>query len=191
MKLCLTSLIFSLSFATANSMPLKMNNKNQVSVPVEVTYYRGNYFDIAYPRGFSAKPLTPVSTNDGFAVATDEAYFASQDGTVEFFVYSPLWGGRPKNYLKVAPTEELVSQKSKEQIKSDKYRDKVITTRTTVKAKDGSYTRSFVHIKTQKSDASGGNLSRVFGIKYKNQNVYDKYLAAYNAFKKSLEQHSD
>lgn len=189
MKFYLIRLIFLLGFAGVSTLVL--SEGCHAGGLDSVAYYRGFYFEIAYPKNFIAKPLEPVSQYDGFVVETDEAYFGSPDGAVEFFVYSPSWSGRPKNYLKILPTEKLISQENKKQVKVGAYRDQVLIGWTTVKAKDGSYTRSFVHIKNRKSDLSDSDLDRVFGIKYKSQAAYDQYREAYHAFKKSLKQFSD
>ncbi|PIY93563.1 MAG: hypothetical protein COY69_01025 [Candidatus Magasanikbacteria bacterium CG_4_10_14_0_8_um_filter_32_14] len=148
---------------------------------VDITLYKGLWFDIEYPQNFSAKPT----------IKTDEAYFLSPDGTVEFFVYSPLWAGNPENYLTIAPTEELVDEKieeTKEAEQPGQYGDK-ITRFVTVKAKDGSYYRSFVSIKEQIN--TGSEIHHVFGIKYQDNTAYEKYRDSYITFKESLNQYSD
>lgn len=161
----------------------KKQNTDETTTNTEVgtTLYKGLWFDIEYPQNFSARP----------AVQTDEAYFLSPDGTVEFFVFSPLWAGDPENYLTIAPTEELVSEKTeeiKEAEKPGQYGDK-ITHWVTVKAKDGSYYRSFVSIREQIN--TGSEIHHVFGIKYKNDTAYQKYRDTYITFKESLRQYSD
>lgn len=160
--------------------------KNEVSTKVAqtqvgTTLYRGSWFDIEYPQNFTARPTVP----------TDEAYFTSPDGTVEFFVYSPLWSGNPETYLMIAPMEEVISEKTeevKESERSGQLGDRIVR-RVTIKAKDGSYYRSFVSIKEQVEAES--YLHHVFGIKYKDDASYEKYREAYVAFKKSLKQYAD
>ena len=94
-------------------------NKEPSSQEQGVTLYKGSWFDIYYPSNFVARPTEPVNNATdlkipGVAprkeVITDEAYFVSNDGSVEFFVFSPLWAGDPKNYLIVASNEELVNE---------------------------------------------------------------------------------
>ncbi len=159
---------------------------------IEVTLYRGSWFDIEYPQNFTAKPNAPTTEYKGNTyVQTDEAYFISPDGTVEFFIYSPLWRGDPKNYLIIAPTEELVSEKieeKKENELTDQYGDKVVRW-VTLKAKDSSYYRSFISIKEQVG--TGSDLHYVFGIKYQDSAAYEKHKDAYVAFKESLRQYAD
>lgn len=157
--------------------------------------YRGYYFDIEYPEDFEVSPTLPtVDYNGETYVQTDEAYFTSPDGTVEFFVYSPLWSGEPENYLIVAPTEEMVSEKTEKgsalphQLKDSER----ILYWVTLKAKDDSYFRSYLSIKEQVTeDDSGSELHHVFGIKYQNDEAYQKYKDAYAAFKDSLRQYAD
>lgn len=139
--------------------------------------YNGNWFEIKYPKEFIATPA---------AGKTDEAKFSSLDGSIEFFVFSPLWGGDPADYLKTGSNEELVNEKTEE---SGENLQKQITHWETLKAKDGSYYRSFVSIKGQVG--TGSDVHKVFGIKYKNNDTYEKYKDAYISFKKSLKQFSD
>ena len=157
----------------------------------ETKLYKGTYFDVTYPAAFAAKPSAPTSTMNGINhVMTDEAYFLSPDETVEFFVFSPLWGGDPMTYTGIAPSEELVSEKTEEMKEDDvegQFGDKIVRW-VTVKANDGSYTRSFVSIRTQVG--TGSDLHHVFGIKYQDQESYEKYRDAYIAFKSSLKQYS-
>ena len=142
--------------------------------PGQVTLYKGTWFDIKYPKEF-----TPSSI-------ADEARFLSPDGTVEFFVFSPQWGGNPVDYLTTKASEELVSEKTDTTGADLK---KKIVRWVTVKAKDGSYYRSFVSIKAQVG--TGSDLHYVFGIKYENDAAYQQYRDAYIAFKASLSQYAD
>jgi len=147
------------------------------SVKNDVVLYKGSWFDIKYPKGFTARPTVSM---------TDEAYFLSPDGSVEFFVFSPLWAGDPSEYLNIPSTEELVSEKTDE---SGLDLNNKIVRWVTVKAKDGSYYRSFVSIKNQVG--TGSDLHHVFGIKYQNNIAYEKYKDAYATFKNSLQQYAD
>lgn len=154
--------------------------------------YKGAWFDIEYLQNFTAKPTTPTKVYNGITrVLTDEANFIALDGTVEFFVYSPLWSGNPEAYLTIAPTEEIVSEKTDEIKESDRQGQfgGEIVHWITVKAKDGSYYRSFVSIKKQVG--TGSDLHHVFGIKYQDSVAYEKYRTAYIAFKESLRQYAD
>ncbi|MBI4835971.1 MAG: hypothetical protein HY817_01800 [Candidatus Abawacabacteria bacterium] len=157
-----------------------------------VTLYRGSWFDIKYPSNFIPRPTSPTNkTNAITSVQTDEAYFTSPDSTVEFFVFSPLWGGNPENYLNISNTEEQVSEKTETRKENDypgQFGDKTIRW-LTIKAKDSSYYRSLISIKEQ--IGTGSDLHHVFGIKYKNNDAYAKYRDAYAAFKNSVRQYSD
>ena len=170
--------------------------KSEVTIQTEpqvgTTLYRGSWFDIEYPQNFTARPTTPTNVyNTVTHVLTDEVYFTSPDGTVEFFVYSPLWSGNPETYLTIAPTEEVVSEKTeevKESERSGQFGDRVLRW-VTAKAKDGSYYRSFVSIKEQVG--TGSSLHHVFGIKYQDSASYEKYREVYVSFKESLRQYAD
>ncbi len=103
---------------------------------------------------------------------------------MEFFVYSPLWSGNPKTYLNAAENEELISEK--EETSPDpifKGTDRV-TRWLTFKDVSGSYIRSAVSIKTESTH-------HVFGVKYKNLEIYEQYKNDYLKFKKSLIQYAD
>ena len=62
----------------------------------------------------------------------------------------------------------------------------VKTRRVTLKAKDGTYLRSF-----EDAENTETNNRRVFGIKYRDRNAYSKYRRQYLTFKNSLRQFSD
>ena len=48
--------------------------------PVGVTIYRGSWFDIEYPKNFTARPTGPTTVINGNSfIQTDEAYFESPD----------------------------------------------------------------------------------------------------------------
>ena len=70
---------------------------------VDKTVYYGFYFSVNIPPNFT------ISKSGG-----NEVYLISQDETVEFFAFSPLWSGNPETYLKMAPTEELEYEKTTE-----------------------------------------------------------------------------
>ncbi len=151
--------------------------------------YRGSWFDVKYPQTFSAVPKAPATSHAGETVVqTDEATFTAADGAVEFFVYSPLWSGTPSAYLAIAPTETLVDEKTEESAGSG-VSGGTRTHWVTVKAKDGSYHRSFVSIRRQLG--TGSELHHVFGIKYRDAAAYESYKAAYVSFKQSLRQYAD
>lgn len=141
--------------------------------------YYGNWFSIEYPATFTANPTEPVATFDNYSfVETDEANFLSPDGAIEFFVYSPQWGGEPDSYLTTFENEELIDEK-------ETVTPSAVTQRwITFKDVSGLYTRSVVSIKSESTHL-------VFGIKYKNAQVYEMYKESYIRFKKSLRQYAD
>lgn len=146
--------------------------------------YRGNWFDIDVPAGFIARPTDAIVPEES-VYNTDEAYFTAPDGNIELYVYSPQWSG-DTDYVTIAPNEVLVDTTSKEE------QEDIGLTRTawtTVKAKDNSYMRSFVSIRSQID--TGSEVHHVFGIRYTSQADYDKFKAEYEAFKKSLVQYAD
>ena len=147
----------------------------------EIKQFKGNWFDIEYPANFMATPSKPIISEEEITyVETDEAYFESPDGEVEFFVYSPQWGGEPTHYFEVKPNEKISD--------NEEAIDEIIPTTiikwVTIEDENGAYTRSYYHKKTESTDL-------VFGIKYKNQAIYDLYYEQYKAFKKSLVQYAD
>ena len=149
----------------------------------EVLLYRGAWFDIEYPSSFVVSPTEPVYESDGVAfVGTDEAYFTSPDGAVEFFVFSPQWSGDPETYLAVAENEEFVDEEVQEDSGS-------IKTWVTLHDIDGAYYRSYV---SQRVGVGTGSATHVvFGIKYRDYDVYTAYQEAYERFKDSLIQYAD
>lgn len=145
--------------------------------------YRGSWFDIEYPKEFSAASL---SLKESGYVEQNEASFTSPDGSVEFFIFSPMWSGDPANYLIITPNERVISDTSSES--GSGYARKIIRW-VTIESNDGSYYRSFVSIKEQVG--TGSDLHHVFGIKYINNDAYNRYRDAYISFKESLRQYAD
>lgn len=152
--------------------------------------YIGAYFDIEYPKEFRATPSSsnPFYNGDKYE-QIDEARFISPDESVEFFIFSPSWGGDPANYLTVAPTEHIVSDIIREDDGKGGRYDKKIIRWATLQSNDGSYYRSYISIKEQVG--TGDDLHHVFGIKYASNEVYNQYRDAFIAFKKSLHQYGD
>lgn len=183
------------AIAELQTQPIPEKEKESITeIKIEtvkpgIALYRGSWFDIEYPENFTASPLTPTNTYDEVTlVQTNEARFTSPDGTVEFYIFSPLWGEDPDDYLEVGPAEEFVSEKDDESIPDTEF-DKRIVRWVTVKATDGSYFRSYVSIRDQFD--TGFSLHHVFGIKYKDNASYEKYKDSYVSFKNSLRQYAD
>jgi hypothetical protein len=138
--------------------------------------FKGAYFEIKYPPGFKARQSLPSNSFEG---QHDSAFFTAADGTVEFYVFSPLWNGKPDDVELNKQTEEIVSEKTEE-------KGGIKTRRVTIKAKDNSYLRSF-----EDTENTNTNNRRVFGIRYRNQDAYSKYRPQYLTFKNSLKPFSD
>jgi len=144
--------------------------------------YTGSWFSILVPAGFEASPALEAEDR----VETEDARFTSPDGAVEFYVYSPQWGGTT-DYFGLAAGEVMADESVTE--KGEGLNATTMEYKT-VRAKDGSYTRSTVFISKGEADA-GSMTQHGFGIRYKDQASYDKYKEAYMEFKESLEQYAD
>ena len=162
----------------------------QKSPTVGAKDYADSWFKISYPANFVAK-----------AEGADEASFTSPDNSVQFYVYSPLWSGDPVSYLQALPTETIESDTRAPTVipVTNQYGttyDKKVTRYVTFTAKDGSYKRSFVSITSGSvtspdSEDYTSKTHMVFGIKYRDQTTYDKYINDYHTFEKSLVQYTD
>jgi hypothetical protein len=138
--------------------------------------FTGAWFKIDYPGDFSVLPSLVSRTS---ASGYDSAFFRSPDGLVEFYVYSPQWGGEPSDVALDPSSEVAAAEKTV-------HKNGSRTTWLTFAARDRSYTRSLVD-----TEHSGQNTRLVFGIKYRDQRAYDAYKPAYLQFKASLEQYAD
>src|SRR4051812_4187091 len=90
--------------------------------------YKGAYFDIKYPAGFRVGPSQ--RTEERY----DSAFFSAPDESVEFYVFSPIWNGEPRDIEINEATENYVSQDTQT-------RNGIKIRRVTIRAKDGSYLR--------------------------------------------------
>jgi len=149
--------------------------------------YKGAWFDVLYPDNFiiheREKAYDTASNFDGVA-------FASPDGAMEFYVYSPQWGGISK-YETVLETEKVSSSKTveQEQIFSESrlvlQHEKKIEW-VTIDALNGEYARSYV-VTTEENNT----VRYLFGIKYATLEDLEAARIAYEAFKASLIQYAD
>ena len=96
-----------------------------------------------------------------------------------------MWSGDP-DYLRLLPIEEIVDEKIEQ---SGSEFDVRIVRRVTLKAKDSSYYRSYISIKSQVG--SGSDLHHVFGIKYLDNQTHQRYRDQYLDFQESLRQYAD
>jgi hypothetical protein len=134
--------------------------------------YRGAWFDVDVPEGFSVHPSLRSRSADGY----DSAFFRSPDGEVEFYVFSPLHDGE---------NDDIAFDSATEVEEAPVRREDGITKVTwfTYKAKDGSYLRTY------KETREGARW--VIGLKYADTATYARYKAVYQRFKKSLRQYAD
>jgi len=147
----------------------------------DIGTYNGAWFSVTVPSGFKVSTKAEEVIIDDYTFEeTDEANFISEDGKVEFFVYSPQWGGDPNNYLEKWSGEETLSDKTE----AEEVMPSNVHRWITYIAADGSYKRSIYSRKDESTHL-------VFGIKYANDSVYEKYSSDYEAFKKSLQQYAD
>lgn len=145
--------------------------------------FNGSWFSIEYPSNFKASPMAPAKKFDNYEfIETDEARFTSPDGTVEFFVYSPQWGGNPIDYLTKQPNEVISSDKTEKSSADDMFA--ATHHWVTFDDKEGKYSRAY---HSQKSEST----HLVFGVKYSDPKAYERFKAAYMDFKKSLQQYAD
>lgn len=137
--------------------------------------YKGAWFSISYPPGFTVRPGQKSATSvQGY----DSVFFRSPDGQVEFYVFSPQWLGDLRG-IEVDPATEILVEEKKEQGKGKHIRW------FTIRAKDRSYAKSFV------DEVTGNNTRTVFGIIYRDQHAYQRHRQDYLRFKKSLRQYAD
>ena len=149
--------------------------------------YHGAWFDIDYPAGWKAAPIgRSISSTTG----PDSARFTSPDGSAEFYVFSPQWNGDPAEVNLDPRREVLVSSRTEKALSGKRRGGAYISSTTahwyTARAKDHSYERSWVDLEDKDL-----NVRHVFGIKYRNQAVYQEYKVQYAHFRKSLVQFSD
>lgn len=138
--------------------------------------FTGAWFEVKYPSDFTAQG----SMGGGSAEENlfDSAFFTSPDGEVEFYIFSPMWGGEPTD-IGLQPNEKETNREVKNTANQT-------VTYWTISAKDGSYVRSYQETRNEME-----NTVWVVGIKYKNQKAYERYKKQYIAFKSSLQQFAD
>lgn len=135
--------------------------------------FEGAWFSIEYPREFSAR----ASLKSATGIGAESAFFASPDGTVEFYVFSPQWSGEPADILLNERREKVVSRSVKEI-------EGYTVTLVTIADRGGRYSRSYRDILTE-------NTRVVFGIKFRSAADLAKHRDAFERFKRSLRQFAD
>ena len=172
----------------------------RAGIPAPTRVYNGAWFDIRPPSTFSARPSLKGISGGGY----DSAFFESPDKRVEFYVFSPQWNGTPSDIV-LDPAREVEVSRKVEEIQGMETVDrpsrkgdpasgstekqKVVKSRATwvtVRAKNGSYTRSWVDVENPEY-----NTRKVFGIRYRDARSLAVYKKQYVAFKASLRQFSD
>jgi hypothetical protein len=149
--------------------------------------FEGAWFSVRYPPGFRVRPslrsLTAPTGEKG-KPQYDSAFFLSPDRGVEFYVFSPQWNGSPSDILANPRKETVVSSKTEK--RAGKGEGMGLTVRwVTLRARDGSYTRSYVDTESE------NNTRLVFGLKYRDARARQRYQSDYQAFKDSLQQFAD
>ncbi len=155
------------SFAVSKVIKSLGSESNQTLLEHGLKRYNGQYFSVEYPAVFLASPSGPIQSfnpndnlealdekpdnepvGDYYFINTDEAYFEAPDKSVEFFVYSPQWSGESESYRKVLHSEQITAHEEKSTIKKGVHYGHIKTDWVTLKARNGSYYRSYVHKKS-------------------------------------------
>ena len=177
-----------LATAALLSVPASAPARQRAAKTAPYARYRGAWFNIDYPKGWQVRPsLREGSSPTG---PTESVFFIAPDKSVEFYVFSPLWNGDPKDIALEPDREEIVSSRvgSAPRVRQagGGYLYNPVAHWYTVRAKDHSYQRSWVDVEDK-----GLNVRRVFGIQYRSRQAYQKYQPQYAHFRQSLEQFSD
>ena len=139
-----------------------------IQATAQLNLFGGAGFEVSYPNTFWAIGSQRSPEKNGY----ESVFFASPDGAVEFYIFSPIYKGVP-NDIDVNINEKI----SPIQLTSGK----TVSARFwTITAKDNSYTRAY----HESIDTKTGS-NWIVGIKYKSQAAYNKYKNDYLAFKKS------
>jgi len=164
--------------------------------------YDGAFFTVKFPPDFTVRPSLRVPASPSGTEPRESAFFTSPDGLVEFHVFSPQWDGEPTDIFLDPETEDLCSTRTETKEHpwgkdADGYEMFIRTRLTwvTVAAKDGSYLRSYLDIRTSTASVGYPDDSilsrRTFGIKYADRSAYNRYRDRYLLFRKSLCQYAD
>ncbi len=140
--------------------------------------FKGAYFEVKYPSQFKARALESSSRN-----AASAATFTSPDGSMQFYIFSPQWGGDPPGIALNSAGETETARKTEKGRSSGV--DGTFTWYTIV-ANDKSYTRTY-----QDFVATDKSIRWVIGMKYTSDAALQQYRAHYGRFKASLRQLAD
>lgn len=149
--------------------------ENPTAESSATTVFEGAWFEVAYPADFTVRPSLESSSTEGY----DSVFFDSPDGEVSFYVHSPQWGGEPSDFT-LDPATEVV------QDSTSTTDGPLTTTRVTIRARDGSWVRSYV------TEADERGPSRwTIGWRYASEEARERYAPAFEAFRASLTQFGD
>jgi hypothetical protein len=137
--------------------------------------FEGAWFVVSYPVDFRPRPSIESSTADGF----DSVFFDSPDGEATFYLYAPQWGGEAIDIALDPDTERLAEMDTSTD-------GPITTTRTTITATNGAWTRSYVT-----EDDERGPTRWTIGWQYASETARVKYSAAFAEFQESLTQFAD
>lgn len=178
-------LCFSISVASAlpiqqssspksNTKKAQPKNKKASKDTLEYEAYKGKWYGLYFPLGWQIRPS--MRGNDG---ADDSVFFTAPDSSAEFYVYCPRYSGKPKDIEINRETEEQLGQTIEE-------KDGVRIRTVRLKAKDDSYMRIF-------EDTVAFMVGRrlVFGFKFRDDAMRQKYNPVYIYFKSSFRKFVD
>jgi hypothetical protein len=161
-------------FNAASQEPAAKQSEKQAKWPE----YRGRWFKVNYPPGWKAQPLEAKTAKD-----SDAATFTSPNGAMQFYIFSPQWGGDAPG-IALDPAKEVEHERKSAAGKSSDVAGTF--TWIGIEAKDKSYLRNYQSFKAK--DAS---IHWVVGFKARSDAVLKQYRTDYERFKKSLEQYAD
>lgn len=134
--------------------------------------YEGAWFTIRHPSDFVPRPSMESSTADGY----DSVFFDAPEGEVTFYVHAPQWGGATPDIATDPDTEVMADSTSTVE-------GPVTTTRTTISARDGSWTRTYQTVYDDR-----GPSQWTVGWRYSSEAARVRHQADYDEFVASLEQ---
>jgi hypothetical protein len=146
----------------------------KAEIPNDWQTFKGAYFEIGVPPGFTTKPITTHGAVNGVFVVNDAR-------KLEYAVFSPLWDGEAP-FKKAGTGEKVVSSNVK---KEGKY----IIEDIAISAVDGSYVR-YVLSQTFVDEANSTRTNKTFGLKLPNEGFGDAK-KIYVQWKTTLTQFAD
>lgn len=151
--------------------------------------HRGPFFSVRHPSGFKARAVK------------DGVFVASPDGAAEFYVYSPLWWGAERGSTPSDLPAEIAPDSKREKLVSEATEPARIARpkkewqrgtnptevrRLEVRAKDGSYRRSYAEWRNVEQ-----NTRVIFGFRCNQDPACERYRPDFAAFQDSLRQYAD